>query len=87
VLGVGVDADLPLPASFEATGSFVRDDDIARLFAVGPKPSTHIGMAQKYVDAGFDRLALINTGPDVDGFFDFAEKHLIEKMRCLEAAR
>jgi hypothetical protein len=43
----------------------------------------HLEVAGKFVDAGFDRLALINAGPDVDGFFEFFSNELSEPLRAL----
>ncbi len=42
-------------------------------------------MAQPFVDAGYDRLALVNAGPDPDGFFDFFTSELAEPIRELRA--
>ena len=47
-------------------------------FACGPDADRHLEVAQAFVDAGFDHLALINAGPDVDGFFGFFESELAE---------
>jgi hypothetical protein len=33
------------------------------------------------VDAGYDHLALINAGPDPEGFFDFFALELAEPLR------
>jgi hypothetical protein len=35
------------------------------------------------VDAGYDHLALINAGPDPEGFFDFFASELAEPLRKL----
>jgi G6PDH family F420-dependent oxidoreductase len=83
-IGWKVLAELPNPINFEAASAFVRDADIPEVFGCGPDPAQHLAVAQRFVDAGFDRLALINAGPDMEGFFDFAGKHLIEQVRTLE---
>jgi G6PDH family F420-dependent oxidoreductase len=82
-LGAVVNSELPLPASFEIASAFIREEDLVALMAVGPDPQEYLALAQRYVDAGYDRLSLLNSGPDVDGFRDFAGEHLIKKMRAL----
>jgi hypothetical protein len=43
----------------------------------------HVEIARPFVDAGYDHLALINAGPDADGFFDFITKELGPALRAL----
>jgi hypothetical protein len=40
-------------------------------------------VARQFVDAGFDHLALINAGPDMDGFFEFFATELREPLSAL----
>ena len=82
-LGWKVQPELPNPVNFEAATAFVRDDDMLEVFGCGPDPARHLDVAQQFIDAGFDRLALISAGPDVDGFLDFAGEHLIQPVRGL----
>ncbi|MGB3635551.1 MAG: TIGR03557 family F420-dependent LLM class oxidoreductase [Rubrobacteraceae bacterium] len=83
LMGWKVLAELPNPVNFEAATSFVTEDDIAGTFACGPDAEQHLAVAQQFVDAGFDHLALINAGPDPDGFFDFFTSELAEPIREL----
>jgi len=53
------------------------------VFGVGPEASAHIAVAQQFVDAGYDHLALVNAGPDPGGFFDFFASELAEPLRKL----
>ncbi|QBI56655.1 TIGR03557 family F420-dependent LLM class oxidoreductase [Streptomonospora litoralis] len=76
VTGWKVQAELPNVVNFEAATSFVREDDMRSVFGCGPDPERHVAVAQQFADAGFDRLALVNAGPDPDGFFDFYAKEL-----------
>jgi hypothetical protein len=39
---------------------------------------------RRFVDEGFDRLALMNPGPDVEGFFRFHESELSDAVRELD---
>ncbi|WP_305091591.1 TIGR03557 family F420-dependent LLM class oxidoreductase [Prescottella sp. R16] len=69
--GWKVQAELPNPVNFEAAASVVRESDIAESFGYGPDVNRHLERIRTYADAGFDHLALVNAGPDVDGFFRF----------------
>ncbi|MFD0558087.1 G6PDH family F420-dependent oxidoreductase [Stackebrandtia endophytica] len=83
VTGWKVMAELPNPVNFDAASATVRHDDIRERFACGPDPQRYLSMAQQYVDAGYDHLVLMNTGPDCDGFIDFFDRELSEPMRRL----
>jgi hypothetical protein len=74
---------LPNPVNFEAATAFITEDDMRGVFGVGPKVSAHLAAAQQFVDAGYDHLALINAGPDPEGFFDFFVSELAEPLRNL----
>jgi G6PDH family F420-dependent oxidoreductase len=82
-LGWKVQSELPNPANFEAATAFVTPDDVREVAACGPDPSCHLEVAQQFVDAGFDHLALLNAGPDPDGFLDFFARELAEPLRAL----
>lgn len=83
LMGWKVLAELPNPVNFEAATSFVTEEDVAGTFGCGPDVEQHLVVAQQFVDAGFDHLALINAGPDPDGFFDFFATELAEPVRAL----
>ncbi|HEX6968692.1 MAG TPA: TIGR03557 family F420-dependent LLM class oxidoreductase [Micromonosporaceae bacterium] len=83
VTGWKVMSELPNPTNFAAATRWVDEDDIRRQFTVGPDPEVHLTGIQRYIDAGFDRIVLQNTGPDPDGFFDFFERDLADRIRAL----
>jgi G6PDH family F420-dependent oxidoreductase len=83
ILGWKVQADLPDVANFDAASAWVREEDMKEAFGAGPDPARHLEVAQQFVDAGFDHLALVNAGPDPDGFFDFYERELSGPVREL----
>ncbi|WP_445397869.1 TIGR03557 family F420-dependent LLM class oxidoreductase [Streptomyces sp. LE64] len=76
VHGWKVLAELPGPAHFDAASATVREDDMYEAFACGPDPAVHLERAQRYTDAGFERLVLLNAGPDPDAFLDFYRDEL-----------
>ncbi|MFP8959787.1 TIGR03557 family F420-dependent LLM class oxidoreductase [Streptomyces nanhaiensis] len=83
VTGWKVMSELPNPVNFAAATTTVREEDILANFACGPDPAGFVEMAQRYVDAGFDRLVLMNAGPDPDGFLEFYSSELDQRIRAL----
>ncbi|RZL78779.1 MAG: LLM class flavin-dependent oxidoreductase [Rhodococcus sp. (in: high G+C Gram-positive bacteria)] len=81
--GWKVQAELPNPINFEAAPSAIRTEDVRDAIACGPDVRRHLEVAGTFVDAGFDHLALIDAGPDVDGFFEFFANELNEPLRAL----
>jgi hypothetical protein len=76
-----VASELPNIRNFEAASSFVDREDIRAAVGCGPDPSRHLEVAQRFVDAGLDRLAVMNSGLDVEGFFHFYERELSDAVR------
>jgi G6PDH family F420-dependent oxidoreductase len=83
VLGWKVLTELPNPINFEAATELVDVDDLREAFACGPDAERHLDVAREFAEAGFDHLALINAGPDPDGFFEFFSNELAEPLRAL----
>jgi G6PDH family F420-dependent oxidoreductase len=81
--GWKVQAELPNPVNFDAATAWVTPEHMADAFGCGPDTARHLAVTQPFVDAGYDHLALINAGPDVDGFFDHAASELIGAVRAL----
>jgi G6PDH family F420-dependent oxidoreductase len=80
VTGWKVMSELPNPANFEAASATVRPEDIRENFAVGPDPQPYVEAVRKYAEAGYDHIALLNAGPDPDGFLDFFAKELRQQL-------
>ena len=83
VLGWKVQADLPNVAGYAAATALVTPDHMRDEFACGRDVERFVEVTREFVDAGFDRVALVNAGTDVDGFFDFFEQELAEPIREL----
>lgn len=73
--------ELPLPRHFEQAAKPVREEDVAEQIACGPDPERHRASVQKYIDAGFDHIAIHQAGPDQEGFFSFYEKEILPSFR------
>jgi len=80
--GWKVMSELPNPVNFEAATTTVRLDDVMGQFACGPDPERHLEVAGQFLDAGFDRIALLNAGPDPDGFIEFFRTELGDRLRA-----
>ncbi|MCS0636882.1 TIGR03557 family F420-dependent LLM class oxidoreductase [Streptomyces sp. LP05-1] len=86
VTGWKVMSELPNPANFAAATTTVRQEDILAQFTCGSDPERYAKAAQRFVDAGFDRLVMQNAGPDPDGFIDFYRGELDGRLRELRPA-
>ena len=81
--GWKVQAELPNPVNFDAATSWVTPETMTEAFGCGPDTERHLAVARPFAEAGYDHLALINAGPDVDGFFEHASSELIGALRDL----
>lgn len=75
-----VNAELPTVDGFEAASKFVRPEDLKDIPA-GPDPDTHLAAIRKYLDAGYDHVALLGVGPDQEGFIRFCEERILPELR------
>lgn len=78
--GWPVMSELPTVEAFEAAARFVRPEDLADSFGLGPDPERHLAVIRKYAEAGFDHLVLLAVGPDQAGFIDFFERELRPRL-------
>lgn len=80
--GWKVNAELPATASFAGATRFVTEDDVAQAIPCGPEAKPIVESVQKFADAGFSDLALVQIGGEhQDGFLDFAEATLLPALR------
>jgi G6PDH family F420-dependent oxidoreductase len=82
--GWKVNADLPNPDSFEAASQFVTPDQVAEAISCGPDVQEHVEAIQRYLDAGFDEVAIVQIGGDhQQPFLEWAERELLPALRSL----
>lgn len=84
ITGWKVQAELPNPVNFDAATKFISADHLRAQFGCGPDVTRHVEVTKEFAAAGYDQLALVNAGPDMDGFFDFFVKELGPALRALE---
>jgi hypothetical protein len=86
VTGWPVMAELPDTESFAAAGKHVSAEIVAQLVSCGPSPSDHLQAIDRYIQAGFDHIILVQVGPHQDEFLDFFERELASPLRNAKAA-
>ena len=84
--GWKVQSELPNPVNFEAATATVREEDVAKDIACGIDPDRHLETVQRWVNAGFDHIAIVALG-DLSRFFELWEDELRPRLDALPAAR
>jgi G6PDH family F420-dependent oxidoreductase len=83
-LGWKVNADLPNPDSFKGASQFVSEWQVSEQLGCGPDVEEHVQKIQRYLDAGFDQVALVQIGGDCQGeFIAWAQRDLLPALREL----
>jgi G6PDH family F420-dependent oxidoreductase len=82
-LGWAALSEIPTVAGFEAASRFVRPEDLAGGIPAGPDPEKHLAAIRRFLDAGFDHVAILGIGDDQRGFIRFFEKELLPELRKL----
>jgi G6PDH family F420-dependent oxidoreductase len=86
VTGWPVQAELPDTEGFAAATKTVSPEAVAEVVSCGPSPERHLEAIDRYVQAGYDHIILLQIGPDQDGFFELFERALAPALRERDAA-
>jgi len=78
--------ELPLPKHFEDVAKLVTEDAVAEEIVCGPDPQRHVGAIMKYLEAGFDHIAVHQVGPDQTGFFRFYATEVLPRLKLIGKA-
>jgi hypothetical protein len=81
VPGWKVQSELPNPVNFDAATRTVRLEDVAELVPHGPDPQRYVQAIGKFLDAGFENVAVVQAGPDQEGFIRFWERELAPALK------
>ena len=77
-----VNAELPVPASFDAASRTVREEDVSSQMPCGPDIQRHVAGIQAFETAGFTHIALVQVGGDTqEEFIDWAATELLPALR------
>jgi G6PDH family F420-dependent oxidoreductase len=79
-LGWPVMSELPNPVNFDAASRHVTPDDVAERIPCGDDPDAVVEAVRPYAEAGFDRVALVQIGPDQEGFLRFWDRTLRDRL-------
>ena len=80
--GWGVNAELPLPASFDQASRAVREEDVAAKMPCGPDVERHVAGINEFGAAGFTHVALVQVGGDTqEQFISWAATELLPALR------
>jgi G6PDH family F420-dependent oxidoreductase len=74
-------AELPDIEAFAAATKPVSVDSVAEEISCGPLLERHLAAIDRYLEAGFDHLILIQVGPEQDSFFEFFERELAPALK------
>jgi G6PDH family F420-dependent oxidoreductase len=82
--GWKVNAELPGTAAFDAASQMVTEDDVAEQIPCGPDVDRHLKAIQRFRDAGFTHVALVQVGGDQQAdFINWAAEELLPRARSL----
>lgn len=64
-------AELPNPVNFDAAAEPVTPDQIAESVPCGDDPERFAAAVREFSDAGFEHIAVLPVGDDIEGFLAF----------------
>jgi coenzyme F420-dependent glucose-6-phosphate dehydrogenase len=79
-LGGTINQELPLPSDFDAVAESVTEAMAVERVPCGPDPEPVVAAVRAWEEAGFDRIAIHQVGPDQEGFFRFWEQELKPRL-------
>jgi G6PDH family F420-dependent oxidoreductase len=78
-----VNAELPLPASFDGASKTVRAEDVSSQIPCGPDVERHVDGIRDFERAGFTHIALVQVGGETqEEFIAWAAKELLPLLRA-----
>jgi G6PDH family F420-dependent oxidoreductase len=78
-----VNAELPLPASFDAASRLVREEDVSAQMPCGPDVQRHVDGIRQFEAAGYTHVALVQVGAETqEGFISWAATELLPALRA-----
>jgi hypothetical protein len=82
-----VNAELPVPASFDAATNTVREEDVSEQMPCGPDVERHVAGIRRFETAGFTHVALVQVGGDgQEQFIGWAATELLPALRTQRSA-
>jgi G6PDH family F420-dependent oxidoreductase len=81
ITGWPVMAELPDTESFAAASRHVSPETVAQKVSCGPSADRHLQAIDRYIQAGYDHIILVQIGPNQDEFLEFFERELAPNLR------
>jgi len=69
-----------MPVHFAQAAEIVTEAMVAEAVPCGPDPERHLEVISKYLEAGFDEIYINQIGPDQQGFIEFFQKELRDRL-------
>jgi hypothetical protein len=66
--------------NFDAATQQVRPEDLVESVPSGPDPEPFVAAVRAYQDAGFERIAIIPVGDDLDVLLEFWEREVLPEV-------
>ena len=85
--GWKVMSELPNPVNFDSATSNVRPEDLADSVPSGPDPEPYVQAVRTALDAGFERVAFVPVGDDLDGMLRFWSDRVLPELVGSGASR
>jgi G6PDH family F420-dependent oxidoreductase len=81
--GWRVNAELPVPASFDQASRTVRPDDVIAKMPCGPDLDRHVAGVREFESGGFTHVALVQVGGETqERFIEWAATELLPALRA-----
>jgi G6PDH family F420-dependent oxidoreductase len=81
--GWRVNAELPVPASFDAAATAVREEDVSAQMPCGPDVERHAAGIGEFTAAGYTHVALVQIGAGTqERFLTWAATELLPSLRA-----
>jgi G6PDH family F420-dependent oxidoreductase len=74
-------AELPDTDGFAAASKHVTPQTLAQLVSCGPSTEHHLQAIDRYVQAGYEHIILVQIGPEQEAFMEFFERDLAPALR------
>jgi G6PDH family F420-dependent oxidoreductase len=81
ITGWPVMAELPDTDSFASATRHVSPETLAQQVSCGPSAERHLQAIDRYIQAGYDHIILVQIGPNQDEFLEFFERELAPNLR------
>jgi hypothetical protein len=59
---------------------------VDQLVSCGPSPDRHLKAIDRFIEAGYDHVILVQVGPEQEAFIQFIERDLAPALRHRKAA-